>query len=83
MIGFISFTQAEKDALCGDLRLAADAIEKDGIVDAATFLGAFAGTAWRILTARAAVFGIDVNDLLRVHIEGSLADTIKSFFRRR
>ncbi len=80
MIGFIILTDDERRALVTALRNAAIEIEQDSITEAATQLGVFVGAAYKILSDRAAGFGININDLIRVRVEGSLAETIKSFF---
>lgn len=81
MIGFIGFSEDERARFVADLRTAALHIERDELTEAAQALGKFGGGLYSVVVQRAGALGINFGDLLRVRLEGSLAEWVGSLFR--
>lgn len=81
MLSILTLTVEERAMLAHLLRDAAQFLDDADLTNAARRLCAFGKSFYSLVAVRADAFGLDLNKILRVKLEGSLADTIRQLFR--
>jgi hypothetical protein len=83
MLSFISLTAEERAMLAHLLRDAAQFLDDDDLSNALRRVSSCGKSFYSIMAGRASTYGIDLNQMLRITITGTLADTIRLLFKEQ